>query len=61
MAALVEDLHEDGELSEGVAALALQGLALEDAGADLDQLAVAVQALVQPLLLPRRSSMFQIR
>ncbi len=34
-----------------MAALALQRLPLEDAGADLDQLPVAVQALVQPLLL----------
>ncbi len=48
---LVEDLHEYGQLPEGVPALALQGLPLENSAADLDQLAVAVKTLVQPLFL----------
>jgi len=48
---LIEALHEYGELPEAVAHLALDVLPLENGGADLDQLAVAVQALVEPFLL----------
>ena len=45
---LVEVLHEDGELPVGVAQLPGHRLPLEDQGADLDEVLVALHALVVP-------------
>ena len=45
---LVEVLHEDGELPVGVPQLAGHHLPLEDQGADLDEVLVALHALVVP-------------
>ena len=45
---LVEVLHEDGELPVGVAQLPRHRLPLEDQGADLDEVLVALHALVVP-------------
>ena len=45
---LVEVLHEDGELPVGVAQLPRHRLPLEDQGADLDEVLVALHALVMP-------------
>ena len=45
---LVEVLHEDGELPVGVPQLAGHRLPLEDQGADLDEVLVALHALVVP-------------
>ena len=44
----VQVLHEYGELPVGVSQLALHGLPLEDEGAYLDQVLVALHALVVP-------------
>ena len=45
---LVKVLHEDGELPVGVAQLPGHRLPLEDQGADLDEVLVALHALVVP-------------
>ena len=45
---LVEVLHEDGELPVGVPQLAGHRLPLEDQGANLDEVLVALHALVVP-------------
>ena len=48
---LIEVLHQDGELPVGVSQLALHRLAFQDEGADLDQVLVALHALVMTATL----------
>ena len=49
--ALVEVLHEDGELAVGVAELAGHRLPLQNEGADLHEVLIALHAFVVPTIV----------